>query len=316
MKGTKETLKPNGIQIMAVNALKLDPSKTTGLRRSFSAEMEKRFNLLRRALFFWLVHQDGLELKPRTTPFREAIVTNYAFTTDEARSAAFIKWFSSQVEASILSVNSTGAKWTEKYVGAAYKKGIVRTYNSIHRKELLKGGDWYEGGKSQFLKSSFGESEMASKIKLLATRNFEQLKDVTSTMSSQLNMILGDGMANGRGPREIARDMAKRIDGMSKKRALTIARTEIIYAHAEGQLDSMANLGISKVQAVVEFDTAGDDRVCERCASLQGKTFTLKEAHGIIPVHPNCRCAWIPIQESPSKEEVKNADKVLADFFA
>jgi SPP1 gp7 family putative phage head morphogenesis protein len=134
-------------------------------------------------------------------------------------------------------------------------------------------------------------------------------------MSSQLDMILADGMANGRGPREIARDMAKRVDGITKKRALVIARTEIIHAHAEGQLDSMETLGVSKTTAAVEFATAGDEKVCPRCAALEGKEYTIKQAHGVIPVHPNCRCAWIPLVATPSKEAAAEADKTLDEFL-
>jgi hypothetical protein len=32
--------------------------------------------------------------------------------------------------------------------------------------------------------------------------------------------------------------------------------------------------------------TAGDDRVCKICAALGDK-------HGIVPVHPNCRCTVV-----------------------
>ena len=37
-----------------------------------------------------------------------------------------------------------------------------------------------------------------------------------------------------------------------------------------------------------EWSTAGDDRVCPECASLEGKVYTLDEIEGLIPVHPNC----------------------------
>lgn len=38
---------------------------------------------------------------------------------------------------------------------------------------------------------------------------------------------------------------------------------------------------------------------CPKCAGLEGQNFTISEARGILPVHPRCRCAWIPrIDES------------------
>jgi SPP1 gp7 family putative phage head morphogenesis protein len=45
----------------------------------------------------------------------------------------------------------------------------------------------------------------------------------------------------------------------------------------------------------VELVTAGDLRVCPMCQGLNGKVYTIKEARGLIPVHPQCRCAWVPV---------------------
>jgi len=35
---------------------------------------------------------------------------------------------------------------------------------------------------------------------------------------------------------------------------------------------------------------------------MEGEVFTVEEAHGMIPLHPNCRCTWIPA-EADSKTE-------------
>jgi SPP1 gp7 family putative phage head morphogenesis protein len=53
-------------------------------------------------------------------------------------------------------------------------------------------------------------------------------------------------------------------------------------------------MGIKEVGVMVEWSTAGDDRVCEECESMEGKIMDIDDAHGMIPVHPNCRCAFIP----------------------
>jgi hypothetical protein len=34
--------------------------------------------------------------------------------------------------------------------------------------------------------------------------------------------------------------------------------------------------------------------VCERCSALEGKLYSIEEAEGLILVHPNCRCTFIP----------------------
>jgi SPP1 gp7 family putative phage head morphogenesis protein len=67
------------------------------------------------------------------------------------------------------------------------------------------------------------------------------------------------------------------------------------------QDDSDDRLGIAHVLSKVEFSTARDGRVCSVCESLEGKIYEVKNAHGIIPVHPNCRCTWLPYVSFPKK---------------
>ena len=92
----------------------------------------------------------------------------------------------------------------------------------------------------------------------------------------------------------IARTIDNQIDGINRRRATRLARTEIVHTYAEGSLDSYERLGVEEVGVLAEWSTAGDDRVCPQCSSLEGQILTIKEARGLIPLHPNCRCAWIP----------------------
>ncbi|MET0721800.1 MAG: hypothetical protein ABWY64_13315 [Tardiphaga sp.] len=42
-------------------------------------------------------------------------------------------------------------------------------------------------------------------------------------------------------------------------------------------------------------ETVGDDKVCAICESYEGNSYTLAEARDLIPAHPNCRCAVVPL---------------------
>ena len=46
---------------------------------------------------------------------------------------------------------------------------------------------------------------------------------------------------------------------------------------------------------MAEWMTAGDQRVCARCQANEGHRFTIEQARNMIPLHPQCRCAWVPI---------------------
>ena len=48
----------------------------------------------------------------------------------------------------------------------------------------------------------------------------------------------------------------------------------------------------------VEVLTAEDDKVCEDCQDISaGGPYDLDEARGLIPAHPNCRCAFVPVDD-------------------
>ena len=54
----------------------------------------------------------------------------------------------------------------------------------------------------------------------------------------------------------------------------------------------------ARLQGLGEFVnalTAGDDKVCVICEEIAAEgPYSIEEAQGLLPAHPNCRCAWIP----------------------
>jgi SPP1 gp7 family putative phage head morphogenesis protein len=119
------------------------------------------------------------------------------------------------------------------------------------------------------------------------------LKGVTDATAARIAHTLVDGLTRGDNPREIGRALAKEVN-VSKARAQTIARTEIIRTHAEGQLAAFDQMGVTHVGVAAEWATAGDARVCPKCRPLNGVVMRVDEARGLLPRHPNCRCAWLP----------------------
>jgi SPP1 gp7 family putative phage head morphogenesis protein len=275
-------------------ASRIDPSRTTMLREKFRRELVGRYERVRRAV---------LQIVGRENLFR--IVENreyvpgpkYPFTTDPERVEAFTAWLKERMDGEVLPTDD--AYW-ERYTAEGFTRGAGRAFDDVNRlkRATAFGGNepmaHYLGTKEQFLQSAFGQPETIDKLKILAGRVYTDLKGVNEAVSTQLNRVLVDGLARGENPRTIAREMAKGIDGIGKRRAETIARTEIIRAHAEGQLDAMERLGVDEVGVMAEWSTAGDDHVCDLCWPLEGKVLPITEAHSLIPLHPNCRCTWIP----------------------
>jgi len=275
------------------NQLKYDPTRTTMLRRKFIADMQRRFKKISKAIQVLVVDDDVFGLEgPAVLQVRQA----WRFRTDAQKVQEFRKWLQQQVDAGILSPvgGISGKPWTAPYIESAYRKGGLRAYTDLRREELANYPSLFEGGQEEFIRTAFGQPEVLHKIELLYERAFTELKDVTTVMGQQMSRTLAEGLAQGYGPRKIARNLRKTVSNITKTRANVIARTEIIRAHAEGQLDSFERLGVEELELMAEWSTAGDERVCAECGELEGVVMTVKEARGLIPRHPNCRCAWIP----------------------
>ena len=272
----------------------LDPTRTKVLRRRFMQDAARRFRKLQKAVITLIVTDDAFGLEEEK-PFKFNARKQYKFLTDNQKVKQFRIWLQTQIDAGLLEVvgGVEGQPWTAQYVESVYRKGMMRAYTDTHKETLSESPAWYRGTQEQFVRDAFLQPEMLSKVQLLNTRTFEGMKGVTESVGTQLNRLLAEGLVNGRGPKVVAREIKKAIPKL-KNRALTIARTEIIHAHAEGQLDAFKMLGIEEVGAEVEFSTANDALVCPICYDLEGKVYKVKDAHGIIPVHPRCRCGWKP----------------------
>ena len=73
-------------------------------------------------------------------------------------------------------------------------------------------------------------------------------------------------------------------------RAESIGRTESAAAYAEGNLQVYKEAGTSEVELSPAGDACG-----EICLPLAGLRKPTSQASGFIPLHPNCRCDWLPV---------------------
>jgi len=149
-------------------------------------------------------------------------------------------------------------------------------------------------------------------------------------MDTQISRVLAQGMADGDNPRLLARKLIATINGTgmgelaitdtlgrfipAARRAEMLARTEIIRAHHNATIQEYRNWAVEGVKVKAEFVTAGDDRVCDRCAALEREVFTLDRIEGMIPLHPNCRCCAIPFKGEPGVKEAWMEDDVAMNM--
>ena len=77
----------------------------------------------------------------------------------------------------------------------------------------------------------------------------------------------------------------------SQNRPNMIARTEASRLANHGLLNHYKENKIDKVQ----FLAALSERTCPICEGYNSQVFPINESSGLIPLHSNCRCTWIPV---------------------
>lgn len=270
-----------------INAeLRRDPTRTTTLRKRFEAEAYKRFRALKGRIRREIVDLDGFGLKANRERFD--------FPRSDEKVSAFMEWLRDTQRDEIIGVQqgvpvnrASKQAWTATYIESAYQRGIAQSAAEMRSQGASVDQRW--------VNSAFNRPIHADRVGLAYIRAYEELEGITAAMDQQISRVLAQGIAEGRGPLGIASQINARVDKIGLTRARVLARTEVINAHAEASLNSYEEAGVEGVDAKAEFSTAGDGRVCPECAGLEGSVRPLSEARGVIPVHPNCRCSWIPV---------------------
>jgi len=302
---------------------RVDPTRTTALRNEFARVMKRRFMELLMVIRKAVLTQDVFGLQGGIIQMNQMTVPGqgaFAFGRSSVKIEEFMRWLQEQVDKGILEVRvaqqlgrAIEKSWMDLYVYDSYKRGVMRA-----RQEMIKAGMDIptidqSGGIDIVMSTPFH----IDRVGVLFTRIYADLKGITDQMASLISRILSQGMIDGEGPALLARKLVAAINGAGvgnlgltdslgrfippMRRAELLARTEIIRAHHLGMIQEYRNWGIKGITVLGEWSTAGDDRVCVRCSSLEGKIFTLDEIEPMIPLHPQCRCIALPYIEELQK---------------
>lgn len=201
----------------------------------------------------------------------------------------FDEWLRKRVDHYFLSTEEQ-EKWG-RFIGGGYRKGIDRT--TVDAKQSR-----------EVARMMFGKAVAVEQIRFLRTQAMAEVRGATRSFRTVARRVLVEGLTTGK---DVTAKLVKVLD-VTRARAETIANTEFSRAFAEGQLDAMENLGVDEVGVEVEWSTADDP--CPQCSDMEGATFTVEEARGLLPRHPNCRCAWTPtVPESEGQKAEREATR-------
>lgn len=265
---------------------RVDPTKTTVVRARYERDLVRRFRKV------------GKLIQEYLDTFGEQLVTNAPVD----KHAQFMKWLQQQVDKQVLEVTRgesqtvSPSHWQNLYIRSAYRRGMDGAGKSIKKAGGKVSDSWMSAG--------FNRPFHADRVGLIYTKAYSDLEGITVAMDKKISSELAMGMAQGKGIKEIGKSLDKAVSSIGINRARLLARTEVISAHAEATLNTYEEARIEGVEVLSEFTTSQDNKVCPKCEELEGQTFTPAEARGVIPVHPNCRCAWVPKIDDASKVEL------------
>lgn len=207
----------------------------------------------------------------------------------------FASWLVGQIRTEII---PEIASWG-RYIRQAFTRGAGSAYDEVAKptkRALAKGAgspnfqrviDQAKGTRDQFVQDLIARNPaVAERVQFVTARSYTDIKGVTDAMSLQMGRVLAEGLAAGKAPAVVARELTKVIDGIGLARATTIARTELTRANAEGQLSAFEAMNVPEVGTKVEW-LAGAG-ACPLCRAHNGLIYTLAQARGKIPHHANC----------------------------
>jgi len=228
------------------------------------------------------------------------------FETDNRRTAlrGFLAWLREQLNDEFLTVVGPDRN---QFIRAAYIVGLRNAHQQLDDLDVS-----FVRDTEQLLSRPIH----ISALRELYTRTYENLVSVRDDVAQAVRDELLEGFQEGRGPRDIARDLTDRVDSIGKHRATMIARSEIINAHSTGTIKRAQELNRDADTEIAaghgEWDAAMDSRTCDLCAALNGVQFRLDEMENKTisvlesaalpqtfignafrlkpPIHPNGRC--------------------------
>jgi len=305
-----------------INAiLKSDPTRTTTLRQRFAARMTWLFLELKKDIRVSIVKNDCFGIQPDV--LRTLVPAGkkaYEFARSEEKVRLFMRWLQEQEDAGILKTiirpgfPGIETPWTNVFIDSAYTRGIRRGRNELRRAGYaVPVFEEITGGVAGIMNQPYH----ADRIGVIYSRTFEDLRSVTQVMNAQVRRKIADGLttglarglAEGKNPltiaRELVKDVGNRVDMIGITRARMIARTEVIRAHHVATIAEYERADAEMdVTVMAEWQTAGF-KVCDECIDMAaGGPYSLKEIEGMIPLHPYCRCCALPVVKEKSGRRI------------
>lgn len=269
-----------------------DPSGTLALQKRYESAFGGRWGKVRAAARRLVVQDDAFGI----TDQGRGVITNakYQFATVPDRVGAFQTWFAREVNLALFDGNlgrsrdeATDRFFGNTFANTAYRRGLINAAGQLQQAGATVGSD--------YVVNAMSRGRHYDMLKRLHTRAYDDLRGISAEASKQIGNSIAQGLVEQWSTEKIAKAISDRIEKIGITRSRTIARTEILSGYNEAELNTYDDAALNNVMLEPELLTAGDNRVCEECEAAAQQKYTLASARGLLPLHPNCRCVWLPL---------------------
>lgn len=203
---------------------------------------------------------------------------------------------------SILLEGGSDSPWLfENYVQAAFERGTARAIRNLAAQSAA-----YRAERAT-LRDVMRLPAYQRRVAMVRARVFEQMKGLDGQVKADMGRLLADGVARGKGPLEIARNLTEQLN-IENYRAERIARTEVNTALRRARWDetedAKAAYGLKSVEMHI---SALSPTTRAEHAARHGKLYTLEETRdwfsdGATAV--NCKCSTVTVLTDEKGEPI------------
>lgn len=197
-----------------------DPTGVDALERKAMGDFSARLRKCKKAYI------DGLNRIPADI----AVNAKYAFRLNPGTMSAILSGAGATVDSILLEGGPENLWFFQQYVSVGYARGTAQEYANLKNQSPV-----YQAARTTAAEL-INRPAYRNRIALIAAREYEEMQSFTSTVKADFGRILTDGVARGRNPREIAKDIA-RVTDMEAYKARRIARTEVTTALRRARWD-------------------------------------------------------------------------------
>lgn len=198
-----------------------DPTGVDRLERAAINDFDKRFRNIR----------NGYIAALNRIPASPVVNEKYAFNLDPALLSAMFGSLDTMVDEELMEGGEENLWFFNAYVSKAYQRGTAQEFANLSQQSPV----YHAGQKS--LSDIVMSEPYRRRIALVKAREFEEMKGLAGGVKPLLNRILADGIARGKNPRDIAKEITAATGQIDDVRARRIARTEITTALRRARMD-------------------------------------------------------------------------------